>query len=269
MSKEEVPHTKGKVKKQKYSLQDLQKIKDDQKVLDIFVEHVDDSLNIIGIIGNDIKAILPRDEASSIVGDDGLVEEKYITNKVGKRIQVCIKEIITLPDDEIELVVSRRILEIKVRKWMYMNLKVGMKLKGIVRSLTEYAAFIDLGGGVIGILKLQDITDVMSFNVSDVFKLGQRVNVIVKKYDRDTGRIQLSYNELLGSFEQMTKSIHEGDIIEGTVKNRTRTGIFVMLKPNLVGIADHVNGLEYGQKVLVSVKKIVPEKKKVKLIIIG
>ncbi len=251
----------------KYTLEELKEIKEKQQVLDMYIEEIDESLNMIGVVGNNIKAIIPRDEASSIVGDDGLVEEKFIVNKKGKVIPVCIKDIIE--NEQVELIMSKKILELKVRRWMYMHLKPGMKLKGVVVSTTEYAAFVDVGGGVTGMLKIQDMSDTMLKHASDMFRVGQRINVIVKKFDRDTGRIELSYKEFLGTFEQNVAKIKEGDIVEGIVRNRIKTGIFIELKPNLVGLAEHVNGVEYGQKVLVSVKRIIPEKKKIKLIIIG
>ena len=256
------PHNKS------YSLEQLAEIKNNQQVVDIYVTDIDASLNMIGIVGKNIKAIIPREESSSIVGDDGLVEEKHIVNKKGKILHVCIKEIIQ-NDDEIELIVSKKILELKVRKWMYMHLKPGMKLKGVVVSTNDYAAFVDVGGGVTGILKLENISDILIQNAADILHVGQRINVVVKKYDRDTGRIELSYKELQGTFEQNILKFKEGDIVDGIVRNRIKSGIFVEVAPNVVGLAEHVNGLEYGQKVLVSIKRIIPEKKKLKLIIIG
>jgi ribosomal protein S1 len=253
----------------KININQLQQIKKEEQVIEMYVETVDDSFNMVGYVGNKIKAILPREESSSIVNEDGLVDTKHIVNKVGKRVEVCIKDITKDNDDTTLVIVSKKILELKVRRWMYMHLKAGMKLKGIVRGLTEYAAFVDVGGGVTGMLKTSDISEVVVNHASDILKLGQRIEVIVKKFDRDTGKIDLSYKENFGTFEDNVKKIKEGDIIEGIVRNRTRTGIFVELKPNLSGIADHVSGLEYGQKVLVSVKKINVEKKKIKLIIIG
>lgn len=255
-------------KSKKYSIEQLEKIKKEQQVIDMYVEEVDESLNMIGVVGSDIKAIIPRDEASSIVGEDGLVEEKHIINKKGKILHTCIKDILKI-DDRVELVLSKKMLELKVRRWMYMHLKEGMKLKGVVVSTTEYAAFVDVGGGVTGILKIQDMTDLVLQHTSDMFKPGQRIEVVVKKYDRDTGRIELSYKELLGTFEENVKKFKEGDIVEGIIRNRIKSGVFVELKPNLVGLAEHVNGIEYGQKVLVSIKRINVEKKKIKLIIIG
>lgn len=259
---------KSRKKERKYSLSDLDKIKKEEQVIDMYVEEVDESFNMIGVVGSNIKAIMPREEVSSIVGEDGLVEEKHIVNKKGKVLHTCIKEIIQ-NGEEFELVLSKRMLELKVRRWMYMHLKPGMKLKGVVINTTEYAAFVDVGGGVTGLLKVQDMSDIIFQHASDMFKVGQRIDVVVKKYDRDTGRIELSYKELLGTFEENVKNLHEGDIIEGIVRNRIKTGVFIELKNNLVGLAEHVNGIEYGQKVLVSIKRINVEKKKIKLIIIG
>lgn len=258
----------GRKKKVKLDVNSLREIKLNQQVLDMYVEDVDENLNLIGKVGKNINAMIPREEASSVVGDDGLVEERFIVNKKGKVLPVCIKEIIE-NGDKIELIMSKKILELKVRKWMYMHLKPGVKLRGIVVGLKDYAAFVDVGGGVTGILKLQDISDSVLVNSADFFKLGQRIEVIVKKYDRDTGRIELSYKELLGSFEQNVSKFKEGDIVEGIVRNRIKTGVFVEIAPNVTGIAEHVNGIEYGQEVLVSIKKINLERKKIKLIIIG
>lgn len=261
-------NVKRKVNSKNLSLEELQNIKENQQVLDMYIEEIDENLNMIGKIGKNVKAIIPRGEASSVVGEDGLVEEKFIVNKVGKVLPVCIKEIVQ-NNEGIELIMSKRLLELKVRKWMYMHLKPGVKLRGIVVGLKDYAAFVDVGGGVTGILKLHDMSDSRLTNASDMFKLGQRINVVVKKYDRDTGRIELTYKELLGTFEENVKEFKEGDIVEGIVRNRIKSGVFVELKPNVIGIAEHVNGIESNQKVLVSIKKINLEKKKIKLVIIG
>lgn len=256
-------------KKSTYTLEQLNNIKNTMQVLDMYIEEIDINYNLIGYVGNNIKALMPREEFSSVVNDEGLVDEKHIINKKNKKIPVCIKEIIESADGKFEIICSKKILELKVRKWMYMHLKPGVKLKGKVVSIVDYGAFVDVGGGVMGLIKLSDISNSPLRNPNEILKVGQRINVIVKKYDRDTGKIELSYKEQLGNFEQNVKKIKEGDILEGTVKNRIKTGVFVEIKPGLVGLAEHVNGIEYGQKVLVSVKKISIEKEKIKLVIIG
>ena len=57
--------------------------------------------------------------------------------------------------------------------------------------------------------------------------------------------------------------------VPGIARDREKNGIFVELKPNLVGLAEHKSGIEYGQKVTVYIKKIVLEKKRIKLVIVG
>ena len=259
----------NKIKKNIYTIEDLEEIKAKMQVLDMYVESIDTNYNLVGYVANNIRAIMPREEFSSIVNDEGLVDETHILNKAGKVLHVCIKDIIKNSDETIEVITSKKILELKVRKWMYMHLKPGVKLKGVVINLAERGAFVDVGGGVIGLIKLSDISESKLRHPSEVLKIGQRINVVVKKYDRDTGKIELSYKEQLGTFEQNVKNIKEGDIVEGVVKNRIKTGIFVEIKPNLIGLAEHISGIEYGQKVLVCIKKISLEKKKIKLVIIG
>lgn len=61
-----------------------------------------------------------------------------------------------------------------------MHLKPGMKLKGVVVSTNDYAAFVDVGGGVTGILKLENISDILIQNAADILHVGQRINVVVK-----------------------------------------------------------------------------------------
>ena len=107
---------KNRNKTQKLSIENLQSIKDSQQVLDMYIEEIDENLKMIGKVGKNIKAIIPRGEASSVVGDDGMVEEKFILNKKGKVLPVCIKEIIK-NEDSVELIMSKKILELKVRKW--------------------------------------------------------------------------------------------------------------------------------------------------------
>ena len=93
---------------------------------------------------------------------------------------------------------------------------------------------------------------------------------MVKSIDRNTNRINLSYKEILGSWEENVKDIEAGQIIKGKIREteKYKNGIFIELKPNLVGMAEYKPGMEYGQDVQVYVKKIIPEKKKIKLKII-
>lgn len=252
------------------SLEDLKVAMKNKQAFEAYVEDVDNDYNLHCIFADNVKGIVPREEVSCIVSEeDGMVDSNTCLKKKGKIMQVCIKEI-QIENDEIkQIILSRKELELKVRRWMYMNLKPGMKLKGIVKGMTEYAAFIDVGGGVTGLLKVDEISHIKVQKPEEKLKLGQRVQCIVKKYDKDTGRIELSLKDAQGDFKTRVSKLKERDIVDGIVRNKTKTGMFIELPNNLVAMSEHVSGIEYGQKVLVYIKKINIEKEKIKVEIIG
>ena len=101
------------------------------------------------------------------------------------------------------------------------------------------------------------------------FKIGQNVDVMVKDIDTENNRVSFTYKELLGTWEDNIKGFKQGTVVKGIAKEieKSKNGIFVELTPNLVGLAEYKENIEYGQDVNVYIKKIIPEKKKVKLII--
>lgn len=251
------------------SIEELQQAIESKQVFDIFIRDVDGNFNLQAVFANGIDAIMPRGEVSSITADDGLVDGKYCLSRKEKIMQACIKEIEIDKDKIKRVILSRKILENKVRSWMYANLKPGMKLFGVVTKLTDYAAFVDVGGGVKASLKVDEISNTKIQKPEEKLRIGQRITCVVKKYDKDTGKIELSMKELTGDFKTRTKNLKEGDIVEGTIRGRTRTGIFVELKGDLTGMADHISGVEYGQKVLVHIKRINLETERIRVEIIG
>lgn len=93
---------------------------------------------------------------------------------------------------------------------------------------------------------------------------------MIKSIDRKTNRIILSYKEIFGTWEDNIKEFKEGMKVKGIVREteKRKNGIFIELKPNLVGLAEYKENIEYGNNVDVYIKKIIPEKKKIKLIIV-
>lgn len=256
-------------KTKKYTAEELNEAMKKQQAFEAYVNDVDGEYNLHCIFAGDVKAVIPREEVSCIVEDDGMVSSDFCMKKKGKIIQACIKELVCDNEEIKRVVLSRKDLELKVRKWMYINLKPGMKLKGIVRGLTDYAAFVDVGGGVTALLKIEEVSHVKIEKISDKLRIGQRIQAIVKKYDKDTGRIELSLKEALGDFKSRIGSLKEGNVEEGVVRSRTKTGLIIELKNGLVAMSDHISGIEYGQKVLVYIKRINIEKEKIKVEIIG
>lgn len=216
-----------------------------------------------------IKGIVPRAEVSSTVDANGLPRPVASITKVNKRVQFKIKEIKRTEDNGVEVVLSRKAVELEVKEWMFKNLKEGMVLSGIVRNMEQYGVFIDIGGGVTGLLHIEDISVARIMHPEERFKIGDKIKVMVKSFDKASGKIVLTHKELLGTWEDNIKDFREGTTVIGIARAREKNGIFVELRPNLVGLADHRPGVEYGQRVSVFVKKIIPDKKKIKLVIVG
>jgi len=93
---------------------------------------------------------------------------------------------------------------------------------------------------------------------------------MIKSIDRKTNRVILSYKEMYGTWEENIANFIEGMTVKGIAREteKCKNGIFIELKPNLIGMAEYKENIEYGQEVDVYIKKIIPEKKKVKLLII-
>ena len=193
--------------KKKYTTEELQEAMKNKQAFEAYVEDVDGEYNLHCIFAGDVKAIMPREEVAYVVEDNGLVDAEFCLKKKGKIMQVCIKDIIINENNITRIILSRKELELKVRRWMYMNLKPGMRLKGVIKGLTDYAAFADVGGGVTGIIKVENISDVRIQKPADKLRIGQRINCVVKSYDKDTGKIELSLKDARGTFADRVKKL--------------------------------------------------------------
>ena len=129
---------------------------------------------------------------------------------------------------------------------------------------------MEIGGGIVGLLHIEDISVSRIKSPEERFFIGQKINIMIKSIDTENDKIVLSYKELLGNWEENIEGYNEKTVVEGIVKetDKYKNGIFIELKPNLVGLAEYKEGLEYGQKVKVYIKKIIKERKKIKLLII-
>ena len=156
------------------------------------------------------------------------------------------------------------------KKNVVKDLKVGERVSGIVRSFQPYGAFIELENGIVGLAHIEDLSVARIRTPAERLYIGQKIDVIVKSINEENGRIVLSYKEIFGSWEENASKFEQGTKVKGIIKEteKNKNGIFVELTPNLVGMAEYQSGLEYGKEVDVYIKKIDPEKKKVKLVIL-
>jgi len=131
------------------------------------------------------------------------------------------------------LVLSRRKLleeeREKKQEELFATLEEGTILKGTVKRIVDYGAFIDIGG-VDGLAHISDLSWERVKHPSDVLKVGQELDVLVKKFDKENKRISLSVKETTTDpwFDRIEK-YHEGEIIEGKIIKLTDFGAFMRL----------------------------------------
>ena len=151
-----------------------------------------------------------------------------------------------------------------------MKVEQGQIVGGTVTGIQPYGAFIKMDNGVDGLVYIEDLSVARIKSPEERVKVGQKIKCMVKSVDEDTGRISLSYKNCLGTWDDNIKNFKEGMTVKGIVRDteKNKNGIFIELTPNLVGMAEYTNELKYGETVDVCIKRILPEKKKVKLIVV-
>lgn len=145
----------------------------------------------------------------------------------------------------------------------------GQILNGTVKNIKPYGAFIKLENGITGLAYIEDLSVARIKTPEERLKIGQDLKIMVKSIDREQNRVMLTYKELLGTWEENAQNFKERTKVKGIVRetDKNKNGIFIELTPNLVGMAEYIENLKYGQEVDVYIKKIIPEKKKIKLLI--
>lgn len=240
---------------------------ENQEILQGLVKSCDEKYNLHINLGNGITGIIPREEVEAInLEKTGLPKTNLCTGKVHKFVQFKIKNI----EDNEDIILSRRDVQKQALNWVKNELKVGDKIEGIVKNIKPYGAFIEIGGGIVGLAHIEDLSIARIKSPYERLRIGQKVEVVVKSINREDGKIILSYKETLGTWEENAKKFVQGTRAKGIIREteKNKNGIFIELTPNLVGMSEYEEGLQYGQIVDVYIKKIDIQKKKIKLSII-
>ena len=126
---------------------------------------------------------------------------------------------------------------------------------------------MDIGCGITSLIPIDTISISRISHPRDRFRSGQILKAVVKSID-EIGRITLSHKELLGTWEENAAVFEPGETVAGIVRSVENYGIFVELSPNLAGLAELREGIHPGQHASVYIKSLIPEKMKIKLIIV-
>ena len=189
-----------------------------------------------------VRAFMPASRSGT---RDAADLEKLVGQEITCRI-------IKLDAAEEDVVVDRRvILEEQARQLeqeRYAEVREGDIVSGLVRSLTSYGAFVDLGG-IDGLLHVSDIAWSRVNNPEEVLTVGQRLQVKVLKIDADSRRISLGLKQLQPEpWDSAADRYQLGQRVNGTVKRLTDFGAFIEVEPGIEGLI-HVSEMSWVKKV--------------------
>ncbi len=248
-----------------YNLTALIKAKEDGTILEAPVIMCDSMHNMTVDLGG-IKGIIPRDEGAIGISE-GKTKDIAIISRVGRTVCFTVTDICTETGGKIHAVLSRK----KAQEQCYDNfiskLTAGDIINAKITHLESFGAFCDIGCGNIALMPIDMISVSRISHPSDRFFVGQNIKAVVSSID-ESGRITLSHKELLGTWEENANMFSIGETVTGIIRSVEDYGAFIELTPNLAGLAEPKENIKVGDFAGVYIKNIIPEKMKVKLIII-
>lgn len=166
---------------------------------------------------------------------------------VGQRLSCVVTE---ANRDRQNLVLSHRaVMERErnaLREQMLAELAPGQLREGVVRSLKDFGAFVDLGG-VDGLIHVSQLSWDRVNHPSEVLTLGQKIKVRIEKFDKDSGKVSLSYREVGDNpWNNVESKYYVGASVRGTVSRLMEFGAFVKLEPGVEGLV-HISELAHGR----------------------
>ena len=190
---------------------------------------------------DEVRAFLPG----------SLVDVRPVTDTVFLENKELEFKVIKLDRVRNNVVVSRRAVvekEMEVeRAELLQNLEEGQIMKGIVKNLTDYGAFVNLGG-LDGLLHITDIAWKRVKHPSDVLEVGQELDVRVLKFDRERNRVSLGLKKLgEDPWADIARRYPESTRIFGKITNITDYGVFVELEEGVEGLV-HVSEMDWTNK---------------------
>lgn len=190
---------------------------------------------------NTVRAFLP----SSLVDVRPVRDPSYLE---GKELEF---KVIKIDQKRNNVVVSRRaVVEKEIsaeREALLSGLEEGQIVKGVVKNLTDYGAFIDLGG-IDGLLHITDLAWKRVKHPSELLKIGDEIEAKVLRYDRERNRVSLGMKQLGDDpWVDITRRYPEGTRLFGKVTNITDYGSFVEIEPGVEGLV-HVSEMDWTNK---------------------
>ena len=226
----------------------------------------DHNLNLHLSLGNGIKGIIPKDEVQFNYTCDPMKDIAILT-RVGKC--VCFKVLGLTKDQKGNdiAVLSRKEAQRECLDNYICGLIAGDIIPARITHLENFGAFVDVGCGITSLLSIDCISVSRISHPAERHSVGDLIYTVIKAID-EKGRLYVSQKELLGSWEENAMLFAEGQTVRGIIRSVENYGVFVELTPNLAGLAEYRPDVRSGQNAAVYIKSIIPDKMKIKLILI-
>lgn len=213
-----------------------------------------------------MRGIIPREEgAIGIV--EGTTKDIALISRVNKPVSFIVTDFRRDEQGDLYAVLSRRAAQVKCMENYLSRLAPGDIIPARVTHLEPFGCFVDIGCGIPSLIPIDMISVSRITHPQDRFHVGQNIYAVVKSID--SGRICLTHKELLGTWEENASLFEPGETVTGIVRSIEDYGIFVELTPNLAGLAELRQDVCVNNCASVYIKAIIPEKMKIKLIIVS
>lgn len=247
--------------------------------VDVYLESIEDEEGLLILSREKASKIKVWEEVANACKEEGVIEGKIVARiKGGLAVDIGVKAF--LPGSQIDIkpvrnldrlvgetwqfkvikynekngniVLSRRILLEEERKEqrtkLLQSLEEGSIVEGVVKNITDYGAFIDLGG-IDGLLHITDMSWGRIAHPSEILSLGEKIKTKVIKFDQEKERVSLGLKQLKPDpWEGVNERYNVGDRVKGEVVNLTDYGAFVELEKGVEGLI-HVSEMSWTKKI--------------------
>ena len=212
------------------------------------------------------EAFMPNSEVY-LSFDKGTVKEAAIATRVNRFVCFVITDVKKQGTEYIFEISRKKAQQIAYDNYIS-TLVPGQVIPCCVTHIDRFGVFCDIGYGISALLPIDFISVSRIQSPSDRFYVGQNIYACIKSCDAN-GRIVLTHKELLGTWLENAALFRAGTTTIGVVRSIENYGIFIELAPNLAGLAESCEGLQVGDTVNVYIKNILPDKMKIKLVIMS
>ena len=253
------------------SIKELERAMTEGAILESNVMFCDSNMRLHIDLGA-IQGIIERPEAMYCRPGEYIKDIAVIT-RVGKPIAFKILGFKTEKGQTVAIL-SRKAAQEECNTRFLSSLVPGDILPARVTHLESFGAFVDIGCGVSSLLTVDSISVSRISHPKDRLSVGDSIYVVVKSREESSNRIYVSMRELLGTWEENASFFEVGQTVTGIVRSVENYGVFVELTPNLAGLAELRDGCNtsdpssIGSTTAVYIKSILPDRMKVKLVLI-